>query len=115
VGPAASRSVAIASGSVSRAWKRRNLPKVRSLVGGSSLAATSRLKTQLNDLVVAPRRCSPPKTIPRTTIIEVAEQLRDILAAAERGEMVAEPGLVARLQGAALALEALGEVKPPER
>jgi hypothetical protein len=45
----------------------------------------------------------------------VARSRRDILEAAERGELVAEPGLVARLEGAALALEALGEVQPPGR
>jgi hypothetical protein len=64
--------------------------------------------------MVTPRR-SPRKTIPRETVRDVAAQLRDILEAVERGEMVAEPGLVARLEGAALALEALAEVQPPER
>jgi hypothetical protein len=37
----------------------------------------------------------------RDTVRDVAEQLRDILAGVERGELVAEPGLVARLEGAA--------------
>jgi hypothetical protein len=71
--------------------------------------------TDENDRVVTPRRSSPPKTIPRETVREVAAQLRDTLAAVERGELVAEPGLVARLVGAALALEALAEVQPPGR
>jgi hypothetical protein len=63
--------------------------------------------------VVTQRRPSPPKTIPRETVRDVAAQLQDILEAVERGEMVAEPGLVARLEGATLALEALGEVEQP--
>jgi hypothetical protein len=67
-----------------------------------------------NDRVVTPRRHSAPKAIPRETVRDVAAQLRDILDAVERGEMVAEPGRVARLEGAALALEALDEVKSPE-
>jgi hypothetical protein len=65
--------------------------------------------------VVTPRRRSPPTTIPRETVRDVAAQLRDILGAVERGELVAELGLVARLEGAVLALEALAEVQPPER
>jgi hypothetical protein len=69
--------------------------------------------TEENDGVVTQRRRSPPKATPRETIRDVAAQLRDILEAVERGELVAEPGLVARLEGAALALEALGEVQPP--
>jgi hypothetical protein len=59
------------------------------------------------------RRRSVPKAVPRDTVRDVAAQLRDILAGVERGELVAEPGLVARLEGAALALETLAEVKPP--
>jgi hypothetical protein len=53
--------------------------------------------------------------MPRETVRDVAAQLRDILSAVERGELVAEPGLVARLEGAALALEALGDVQLPRR
>ncbi len=63
--------------------------------------------------MVTPRRRPPPKTIPRETVREVAAQLRDTLAAVERGELVGEPGLVARLEGAALALEALAEARHP--
>lgn len=65
--------------------------------------------------MVTQRRRPPTKTIPRETVREVVAQLRDTLAAVERGELSAEPGLVARLRGAALALEALGEVYPRER
>jgi hypothetical protein len=60
-------------------------------------------------LVPAPRRRPPPKAISLETVRDVAAQLRGILDGVERGEMVAEPGLVARLEGAALALEALGD------
>jgi hypothetical protein len=63
--------------------------------------------------VVTQRRRPPAKTIPRETVRDVAAQLRDTLAAVERGELSAEPGLVARVEGALLALEALGEVPPP--
>jgi hypothetical protein len=73
------------------------------------------LTTEKNVRVVTPRRRSASKAIPRATVDEVAAQIRDIVEAVERGELSAEPGLVARVQGAALALEALGEVKPPER
>ncbi len=71
--------------------------------------------TEQNDRVVTPRRHSAPKAIPRETVRHVAAQLPAILDAVERGELVAEPGLVARLEGAALALEALAEVQPPAR
>jgi hypothetical protein len=64
-------------------------------------------------MVTQRRRQPPPGAIPLETSRDVATQLRAILEAVERGEMVAEPGLVARLEGAALALEALAEVKPP--
>ena len=40
---------------------------------------------------------------------EAAEQLRRLLAAVAKGELVAPAGLVARLEGAAAAWEALGE------
>jgi hypothetical protein len=40
------------------------------------------------------RRRPPTKTIPRETVREVAAQLRDVLAAAKRGELVGQPGLV---------------------
>lgn len=59
--------------------------------------------------VASPRRRQLPKAIPREMVNEVAAQLRDILDAVDRGELVAEPGLVARLEGAVLALEALSE------
>ena len=63
--------------------------------------------------MVTQRRRPPPKTISRETIREVATQLRDVLDAVERGELSAEPGLIARVQGAAAGLEALGEEQPP--
>jgi hypothetical protein len=59
--------------------------------------------------VVTQRQRVSTKAIPRETVREVAAQLRNTLDAAERGELVAEPGLVARLEGAALALEALAD------
>ena len=65
--------------------------------------------------MVTPQRRSPSTTIPRETIIEVAAQLRGTLAAVERGELVSEPGLTARLEGVVLALQVLGEVQPPGR
>jgi hypothetical protein len=64
---------------------------------------------------VVTQRRPPPKAIPRETVRDVAAQLRDFLDAVDRGGLVAEPGLVARLEGAALALESLAEVQPPGR
>ena len=45
----------------------------------------------------------------------VARSRRGTLDAVQCGDLVAAPGLVARLAGAALALEALGEVQLPWR
>jgi hypothetical protein len=49
------------------------------------------------------------------TARDVAAQIREILDAVDRGEFVGQPGLVARLEGAALALKALAEARQPGR
>jgi hypothetical protein len=82
---------------------------------GAQSASVTPDTTEKNVRVVTQRRPQPPKAIPRETVRDAAAQLRDILDAVERGQLVAEPGLVARLEGAALALEALGDVQPPGR
>lgn len=52
------------------------------------------------------RRFSP------TELAEVADGLRRLLGAVAAGEMTADSGTVARLEGAAVALEALATGRP---
>jgi hypothetical protein len=52
------------------------------------------------------------RVLARENLVEAAEAIRRIIDAVERGELDAPPGLVARLDGATRALEALAEADP---
>jgi hypothetical protein len=84
--------------------------------------AQARMRLRPDQDASTPSKCAPRPTVADVTrrrsftteeLAEVAAGLRQLLDVIARGELVAEPGEINRLEGAVAALEALSRGESP--